>query len=724
MKGIRNSDKIGIHDKYFYKRGSSMQKEFFNDLKRNKNMQFTKQQRQAILHKEGPALILAVPGAGKTTTLITRAAYLIQEEKVDPKKILSLTFSKAAALDMRKRFQSLYGENLSDLPHFSTIHSFAFQVLHREIGSKGESYHFIEGKNPPIHKMELLKQIYQKINKTNIKEESLDELSNAISFVKNRMISRKELKKISIEIKNFEDIFLKYESTKKEKRYIDFDDMLTFSYKILKNNEKVRQIYQKKYTYIQVDEGQDTSPIQYALIKLLGGERDHLFILADDDQSIYGFRGADPKELIDFKRSYPKGKVFYMEENFRSTSTIVDIANDFIKGNKQRYEKNLNTKNPMGKSIIIKKTQNYHQQMEYLLGEIKTRKNEERIAILYRNHLSTVPIVDALLWEGYSFSLKEGKKYFFHHWLTRDILSFMNLALDHRDKKSFEYIYYKMNQYISKKDLEIVKKSPRDQSIFKSLQNLKGLPSFKIKRMIELEEKFLILSTLKPIKAIHYIEKELCYKSFLEDRKKTSPSMVKTAEFILDRLKSMAQNTETLVEFLCQIEELKVEIANTSNKGKDTSNITLSTLHGAKGLEFDRVYMIDLIEDQIPTYGSMKKWEQGDPSLLEEERRLFYVGMTRAKQELTLLGIHSPSDSNQESSQFIEEVLHCIKEKIASTGEKALYKEKEKVIHQTFGKGKIEKIDKENITVVFENHGEKKLAKDFCITRGLLEKAE
>lgn len=699
-----------------------MDQMFFQKLEQEKNIQLTQEQREAVLHKGGPALVLAVPGSGKTTVLITRTAYLIYANGVNPKNILSLTFSKAAARDMKKRFEELYHSPSYSVPNFSTIHSFAHQVLRKELHMKGIEYYFIEGKDAPIHKMELLKQLYYQFNKKPMKEEALEELANAISFVKNRMLNKKEIQKQSFDIKNFLEIYNEYENYKRKNRYIDFDDMLTLAYGILRKNKKLLQEYRKRYPYIQVDEGQDTSPIQFALVRLLTKPKENLFIVADDDQSIYGFRGADPQELIHFQKTYPKGKVFFMGENFRSTQAIVDVANQFIQNNYNRYEKKLYSQRDKGKPIIIFKVNHYRQQIEYLVEELKEKGKQGTTAILFRNHLSTIPLVDILLKEGLPFSLREGKRYFFYHWITRDILSFIRLTLDHTDIKSFERIYYKMNQYISKKTVDLVKARYNHQSIFDILTNIQQLPTYQRKRMYELEEKFYTLGELSPIKALEFIENQLCYGEFLREREKSRPAMVATGEFILARLKSIANNTCTLERFIDRLKELETWLENCSHqKRASEAQIYLSTLHGAKGLEFDRVYMIDLMQDQIPTYTSVKQCQQGEVGLLEEERRLFYVGMTRAREELTLMSIHSPRSIRQESSQFVDEVHQCF-QSAEKDIEENYFQPEEEVRHKQFGRGKIRWIKGKTIAIDFEKHGVKKLAKEYCMHRGILEK--
>ena len=294
-------------------------------------MNLSSEQRKAIEHVHGPALVLA-PGAGKTTVLIHRTVNLILNHNISPERILSITFSRAAARDMKARFNRDF-QNISSIPvQFSTIHSFCYNLLREFAYINKIKYRLIEDEKNQLNKYNLLKKMYLDINQEYITEEKLESLLNYIGYIKNLMLTVDEFMKANKpEVENFEKIFYTYEKFKRDNKLIDFDDMLTLSYEILLNNNYILEKYRKRYDFIQVDEGQDTSKVQMEIIKLLAKPQNNLFIVADDDQSIYSFRGAYPTGLLNFNKIYPNGKVFFMEKNFRSSKNIVSVCNKFIK---------------------------------------------------------------------------------------------------------------------------------------------------------------------------------------------------------------------------------------------------------------------------------------------------------------------------------------------------------------------------------------------------------
>ena len=429
--------------------GDILNNEIFNKL--------NDQQKSAVLHKEGPAIILAVPGAGKTTVLIARTANLILNHAVNPRNILSITFSKASAHDMKDRFISMFGPSTGNNISFSTIHSFAFLLIREYARENALTLNLIEGSNSNVSKSRLIKDIYRQVNNAFLTEDKLEELLNTIGFVKNMMIDVSDFEDHdNFKIKNFDKIFSAYENYKKENNLIDFDDMLTMSFDILRENPSILKKYQDRYEYVQVDEGQDTSKIQNEIIKLISSKNNNLFIVADDDQSIYGFRGAYPEELLVFEKKYPNAKVFFMEQNYRSTKNIVSVCDSFIKQNQKRYKKNLFTENESVNPVTITKLKRQEDQYEYILDEIKKTMNYAETAILFRNNISAISIIDYLDKHNIPIYMKDTKMHFFNHWVVLDIISFFNLAMDEGDQRSFEKIYYKMNAYISKIALNFV----------------------------------------------------------------------------------------------------------------------------------------------------------------------------------------------------------------------------------------------------------------------------
>ena len=617
-------------------------------------MNLSEEQKKAINHINGPALVLAVPGAGKTTVLIHRTGNLILNQGVSPESILSITFSRASAMDMKSRFDKIYGD-ISNIPvHFSTIHSFSFGLI-REYAYKNRiNYTLIEDNNRELNKYNILKRIYYTINKDYINEEKLESLINSIGYIKNMQINPNEFaKKYNVDIKNFVEIYNDYEEYKKVHNLIDFDDMLTIALEILYKDNYLLNKYRNKFHYIQVDEGQDTSKIQMEIIKTLSSPKNNLFIVADDDQSIYGFRGAYPKGLFDFNSIYEGSKIYYMEENYRSSKNIVSICNIFIKQNTLRYDKNIFTKNQYMKPVSIIKVNNLEEQYKLLMEELIYMGDYANSAILYRNNISAIGLIEYLDRNNIPFYMKDIKINFFNHWIIEDLLAFFNLARDPKDIYSFEIIYYKMKGFISKKQLNYITTMNSNSSVFDRLLDLPGLNEFYRKNILDLKLAFKKLSKMNPYDAIVFIEKELEYEDYLRESCMRMGSTLDSLKTILYYLKLIALNIKDLKEFKGRIKYLEYLSLQSKN---NQNGITLSTIHSAKGLEFRNVYIVDLIEGDFPNTTSIDEFNRGNIEILEEERRLFYVAMTRAKESLNLITIANKNDKKVESSRFLLEV--------------------------------------------------------------------
>ncbi|NLY77948.1 MAG: ATP-dependent helicase [Tissierellia bacterium] len=615
-------------------------------------MNLSKEQKRAISHVNGPALVLAVPGAGKTTVIIHRTANLILNHKVSPDKILSITFSKASARDMKERFNKLYKDKFSLPVHFSTIHSFSYSLVREYAFKNNLKYTLIENMDREVNKINILKSIYNSINQSIITEEKLENLMNYISYIKNMLITPEEfLDNFKIDIKNFKEIYRAYENYKSSNRFVDFDDMLTLSLEILKRDKHILNKYRSKYEYIQVDEGQDTSKVQMKIVKILSYPKNNLFIVADDDQSIYSFRGAYPKGLFELRKTYKDCKIFYMEQNYRSSSNIVSVCNKFIKKNTIRYDKNIYTENPYLEPISIVKVKSTEDQYYFLIEEL-TKHQKDDIAILYRNNLSSIGVIEHLERNNIDFHMRDRKLKFFNHWVIKDIMSFFMLSIDDRDMDSFENIYYKMKGFISKKQLNYIRTLNNSISVFDRLLKIPGLNSFYRNIFLDLKLEFKKLTKLSPYEGIWYIEKILGYEDYLREASKKFCHNFDTLKKIIDYLKIIAKDTKDLKEFTERLEYLE-KLCNDSNKNK--KGVFLSTIHSAKGLEFDRVYMLDLYDEEFPTTSSIDAFNNGDFHALEEERRLFYVGMTRAKSHLTLITMDDKKGEIK-PSRFIDEL--------------------------------------------------------------------
>ncbi len=306
--------------------------DFIKYLNDRYNIDLNEQQQKAVLNIEGPILLLSVPGGGKTTVIVSRCANMILNHNIDPENMLTLTFSKASAIDMGQRFKKIFGDEIKNNVNFSTIHSFCYSVLRTYANKRCVSFPtIIEDEKAPLSKNQLLKKFYFEFNEEYISDDKLEELSNAICYIKNMMLTIEEINESDIDIKNIIEIYKSYEEYKRINNYIDFDDMLSITLKLFKKNNELLNYYRRKYTYINIDESQDTSYLQHEIIKILVSPRNNIFMVGDEDQSIYTFRAAFPKALLNFKETYPKAQIFLMERNYRSTKSIVNAANLFIK---------------------------------------------------------------------------------------------------------------------------------------------------------------------------------------------------------------------------------------------------------------------------------------------------------------------------------------------------------------------------------------------------------
>ncbi|MFZ5969258.1 MAG: ATP-dependent helicase [Bacillota bacterium] len=656
------------------------------------------QQLNVVDHMTGPALTLACPGSGKTTALLFRTYNLIAHAGIKPQNILSLTFSRAAAKDMESRFVKTFGKHVNGKIRFSTIHAFSYNVLRN-------FYPRIYGHNFEVlndKKLKLLKEIYKEITGEIINEDKLDELDSAIGYFKNLLISPEEVDQYEVEIPCFKDIFIAYERYKRKNHLVDYDDMLTIALWIFENFERILEKYRSMYHFIQVDEAQDTSKVQYEIIKLLAMPNNNLFMVADDDQSIYGFRGADPKALLGFQEIYENGQVYYMEENFRSSQDIIEASSKCIENNKNRYGKKMFTNNPKKRPVNVESVESYSEQVKYVVKQLKDTRDLDKTAILFRKNISAISLIDALDRNEIPFYIRDHKNSFFTHFAVTDIINFLRVAIDPTDREAFSKIYYKTNAYISKQMIENIMNPPKG-NVFDQLRNSIDLQPYQSIRISELKGQFHTISTKTPAAAIAYILTSIGYRESLESYCKKFGYSLDSVYNILSTLSLIAENTNAIEEFLSRCSELE-ETIKSAAENRSVHAVTLSTLHSAKGLEFDKVFIIDLLYDEFPSKKSVELAKQGQFSDLEEERRLFYVGMTRAKTDLELLTVQGMS------SLFLNEIRY-IKEGAFDVGSK--------VIHPAFGKGHILKIDPSSYTVGFAN-GIKTLNKAIVLEKNLL----
>lgn len=702
---------------------------FFERKQKQLGVELNKIQRKAVERTEGPLLLLACPGSGKTTTMIMRIGYLIEEKQVDPRRIKAITFSKASALDMQERYKRFFPK-LAPVD-FSTIHSLAFQITREYFADS--RYIMIEGsESHGLHKKRLLREMFETEVGEPITDDQLDELTSFISFIKNKMAPREGWHKLAAPFDGAVEIAKTYEAFKEnyDVRLVDFDDMLSLANEALEKNPELLAKYQQRWDYVMTDESQDTSMVQHAIVEKLVARHNNLCVVADDDQSIYTWRAAEPTYLLKFKTVYPDAYVMKMERNYRSTKNIVDAANIFIKANKKRHDKNMFTKEPAGSSIVIKRLASEDAQLQYVMKELKQLNNFGEVAILYRNNSSSTLLMSELDRLGIPFYMKDADNRFFQHWIVEDMLNFMRFSLKPERVDIYAKIASKTNAYWSGSQLKSLSRmKPTEKNAFDEINLSVTLKDYQIKILGEQKKWFSALNNMKPLKVIRTIRADLGYDQMLASRAEKFGMRLQYLEQILITLEQIAAPLDNMVAFAKRLKELE-QVTQNAKAEKTDDMLTLSTFHSSKGLEFDRVYMIDLVEGVIPTEEDTEQ-----PDLLEEARRLFYVGMTRAKKHLELISFDS-------GSRFVDEVRDIIlpagtqpKPKRAAVQTPIKVKvpdnpnavqaddelvEGAKVRHRVFGAGEIIERDHERIVIQFAKE-RKELMIDICLSYKLLE---
>ena len=608
---------------------------YFEFLEKEKNIILNPEQRDAVNFNYGNALVLSTAGSGKTTVIVSRAGRLIYE-KVCSNKILTITFSKMAADDMNKRFSLFFDEKYKSRADFSTIHSFLYKIVMNYLRRKNQKMNLIDNNFKIIE--HILKEQYAKEYFNIVNEDEIENIIGKISYVKNMMISYDEIDKHEINVKNFKEIIMKYDEYKRQNSLMDFDDILHFGYKLLSQVSYYSDLIKNTYDFIQIDEMQDTSRIQHAIIKLISNN--NLFMVGDDDQSIYSFRGSFPEYMLNFNKIYDNGKLFYLRNNYRSDGHIVRTAKRFIENNKTRYKKPIEAHNERKNEVKIVKVPDRAIQCKYVIEDIKNYPNKS-IGILYRNNISSLIIANALNEKKIDFYIKDDKTKFFKSFVLYDVLAFIKLSLNNKDRESFSKIYYKSYTYFNKEMCNFVlKHKDENLSVFNILKRFPGLEYYMLDRIESFKYDIECISSMKPNGIIKFIKNDLEYISYLEKLDNDGRNSLSSTMLILEILDEISKYCKSIDEFINKIYYLQ-DVLNKASKNK-LSNITLSSIHSSKGLEYDVVYMIDNIDKEFPIERRNETVEEY-LEFLEEERRIFYVGLTRAKEVLNVISPYTPS---------------------------------------------------------------------------------
>ncbi len=616
---------------------------YFEFLEREKGISLNPEQKDAVKFNCGNALVLSTAGSGKTTVIVSRAGRLIYE-KICTNKILTITFSKMAAEDMKNRFSLIFDEKYRSKAEFSTIHSFLYKIVRDYLRRKNKKIELIDNNFKIIE--QILKQQYAKEYFNIVNEEEIENVLSKISYAKNMMLSLDELENESIGIKNFRDILIKYDEYKRQNSLMDFDDILHFGYKLLSQVNYYNELIKSSYDFIQIDEMQDTSKIQHAIIKTISDN--NLFMVGDDDQAIYSFRGSFPEYMLNFNKIYDNGKFFYLKNNYRSDGHIVRAAKRFIENNKFRYNKPIETKNEQKNEVKIIKVRDRALQCKYIVEDIKNYSDKSSIGILYRNNISSLMIANALNENGIDFYIKDDRTKFFKSFVLYDVLAFIKLSLNIKDRASFAKIYYKSYTYFNKEMCNFVLRyNDESLSVFDILKRVPNLEYYMHDRINSFKHDILYISKLNPNSIIKFIKNDLEYISYLEKLDADGRNSLSSTLLILEILDEIAKYCKDIDEFINKIYYLQ-DILNEAAKNK-SARITLSSIHSSKGLEYDVVYMVDNIDKEFPIERRNESVEEY-MRILEEERRVFYVGLTRAKKRLNVIAPYT-------ASIFVEELI-------------------------------------------------------------------
>ena len=680
-------------------------------------------QKQAVLYNDGPLLIIAGAGAGKTKTLTTKIAYLIEEQDVYPSNILAITFTNKAAKEMKDRLYYLIG-NLSKTLQVSTFHSFGLRLLRENYDILGydKNFNIMDADDS----LTVVKKIIKDMN-LDPKQFSPKAIRNKISSCKNELITPEKYKKYTVS--DFEEViyevYKKYEEKLQRNSAVDFDDLLLLPIKLFREHKDILAKYQEIFKYVLIDEYQDTNEAQYILTKLISEKYQNITCVGDDCQSIYSFRGANYKNILNFEKDYPNAKTILLEQNYRSTTTILDAANDVIKNNKERKDKKLWTARGVGEKIKYYKAINERDEAQFVTRTIKEliEKNVpyKDIAVLYRTNAQSRTIEEEMLKANFPYRVV-GSFYFYARKEIKDLIAYLRLIHNTKDNVSLLRVINTPKRGIGLKTIENITKKADEENIsmFDAITSGKELEFKKlIERLQEVSKDLTLTELIDKVLSATGLKEEL-------ENEKTLESEIRLEN--LEEFKSITKTFEeqegevSLEDFLLEISL----ISDVEEYKDDPNRISLMTIHSVKGLEFPYVFVIGMEEGLFPHMNSLMENHE-----IEEERRLCYVAITRAKDELYLVNARGRTLFGKEqvnpTSRFINEINKDLIENISRKEDKEekinineVFREEnvdyqvgDLVYHETFGTGKVTEVSDTLVSVAFKHpHGVKKLMKN------------
>jgi len=611
-------------------------------------MKQNNEQREAICHKDGPMMVLAGPGAGKTFVITNRVKYLIEECKVEPEKILVVTFSKAAAVEMRDRFIGMMnGRNMR--VRFGTFHSVFFQILRM-------AYHY-EAKDivtPALAYRFLEEALLDTGFGVDDKKEFLEDVAKEISKVKGDGIDIDCYYSANCPEQVFRDIFNGYQERLQRHRALDFDDMVMYTYQLLTARKDILVRWQKQFQYILIDEFQDINRLQYENIRMLAEPENNIFIVGDDDQSIYGFRGARPDIMLAFPKVYPKTKKIVLGVNYRCSTQILTAAGKLIGHNKKRFDKKLTADAGRLEGVHISCCHNLSSEATKIVNQIREYEKKEiafeDMVVLFRTNMQMRILAGKLMEHGIPFTMKENLPNMFDTWMAKDILCYIELALGDRNRDKFLKICNRPVRYISRVAFDT------PEVTFGGLKSyyLRKNQAWMLERLTDFENELRAIRTMSPYSALHYIRKGIGYDEFLVEYAKERNVNVEDWLEVLEEIQETTKDCKSLQEWLAFVENygdtLEEMRKEQREQQEEKKGVNLMTMHSSKGLEFEVVFIPTVNEGVSPYRKSIQSGE------IEEERRMLYVAMTRAKKHLHLSFVKERFNKTADISRFLHEI--------------------------------------------------------------------
>ena len=605
-------------------------------------MDYNESQRKAIRHKDGPMLVLAGPGSGKTAVITERTVHLIRDCGVDPSNILVITFTRAAAQEMKQRFLSKIGEDKSRVT-FGTFHAVFFMVLKL-------AYHFDSGNIvSEEQRFRFMREILSYYHlEYRDESEFIGDILTEISRVKNEQIPLEHFYSSCCGEDIFRKIFREYDERLKRNRLLDFDDMLTYTYDLFTQRTDILSAWQKKYRYILIDEFQDINTIQFKIMQMLAAPENNLFVVGDDDQSIYRFRGSKPEIMLGFQKTYPGAGIGTLDINYRCEPAVVQASMNLISHNEERFAKNIHAAKSGDTPVSFQCFEDCYKENAFLVADIKKAVQEQtplsEIAVLFRTNMQPRALMEQMVSANIAFRSKDRIPDLYEHWIAKDLFTYIRIARGSDRREDFLSIMNKPKRYIGRDSLT----EPRVS--FEEWMKMYEEQPWIAERIEKLMFDCKHLSRMSPYAAINYIRRGIGYDDYLAEYAEYRNVNKEDFYEVADEILAGAKGFQTYEAWFSHIEEYRKELKRMAQeKNNKVDSVTFATLHSAKGLEFDRVYLIDANEGMMPYKKAVLKQD------VEEERRLFYVGMTRAKKKLTICSVKKMRGKDTEISRFVAE---------------------------------------------------------------------